>query len=271
VKVDAYINPRMAHHRARVDLFVEGMVAAGDDPVVRLLEGDSPAGNDGDFALFWSGRFPKACAAYDHYLLMEGGRWLAGGVGKSVSVGWNGFGGGAEFCADENDTSRRELFPFAPEAWRDNDQGYALLFGQVQRDFGAEDTNLAALFDAAAAFYRDAGIKVMYRPHPADASGYAPKNVKVSTGKLEKALAGARLAVSWTSTAGVDAVLAGVPSVALGQNSPARAVSADVLTLEPPTPDREPWLNWLTQTEWTYDEIAAGVAWAQLRKGLGRR
>lgn len=268
MKLDIYHNPRLAHHLARAEMFVEGMRAAGDDPVVRIIEGDNPAGNDGDFALFWSGRFPRVSAAYDMYLLMEGGRWLDGGVGKSLSVGWNGFSGGAEFCADLSDASRVPLFGFELQDWKDSDDGYVLLFGQVVGDFGSHDIDLAALYDEVIDFYRASGVDVVFRPHPADPSDSMQQGVKVSKGKLDKALAGARLTVSWTSTAGVDSVLAGVPSVALGQNSPAHDVSAHVLTLDPPRPDRTDWVNWLSQTEWTYAELRDGVAWRQLRNGL---
>jgi hypothetical protein len=71
------------------------------------------------------------------------------------------------------------------------------------------------------------------------------------------------MAITLNSSVGVDAVLAGVPTVTMDQGAMAWDVAGHTPN-EIRTPDREPWLHWLAWTQWTHDEINEGTPWAHL-------
>jgi hypothetical protein len=275
IPVDLYHKPQLKHQLERCQAFVEGMRAAGDEPVVRIVAGDAPAPDPADVSIFWSGRFPAVTAALREagrrYLLLEESRWNGNGWG--ATVGWDGYHGSAKFYADAADKSRRWVHGLKAKAWRDNPDGCALIFGQVPGDFATRDMP-KDFYERAIRFFLKAGVPVVYRPHPSGRPGMIGPEVffdrvaRDNKTPLSNALKAARLSVSWTTTAGCDAVAAGVPSIIMGRDSMAFGMGADDLTLDPPTPDRSAWLNHLGQTEWRWDEIRAGVAWAQLRAGV---
>ena len=72
--------------------------------------------------------------------------------------------------------------------------------------------------------------------------------------------------VTHTSNVGVDALLAGIPVIALGDCAAASMGGRDLAQLEaPPMPDgREAWARVLADNQWTLDEMAAGLPYAQL-------
>src|SRR5690606_8866320 len=106
------------------------------------------------------------------------------------------------------------------------------------------------------------GLPVKFRPHPrAVAKGYQqrPSNAEPSTGSLAEALADAHVAVTWNSNSAVDAVLAGVPTVAVDAGSMAWDVAAHSIgTIV--RPDRSNWMVRLAWSQWSLDEIASGAA-----------
>lgn len=80
-------------------------------------------------------------------------------------------------------------------------------------------------------------------------------------------LADAHVLVTWSSAAAVNAVLAGVPVVCLGQCA-AEPMSTPLLGIETPQrPDgREEWAAVLADNEFTMDELRNGTAWRHLTK-----
>lgn len=71
------------------------------------------------------------------------------------------------------------------------------------------------------------------------------------------------LAVTLNSSVGVDAVMAGVPTVTMDEGAMAWDVSAHhpARSVKPP---RIEWLHWLAWTQWSHDEIAEGRPWEHL-------
>lgn len=79
-------------------------------------------------------------------------------------------------------------------------------------------------------------------------------------------LAGCWCVVTWASNAAVEAILAGIPAIVLGESA-ALPMAGDGLDQidAPPTPGgREEWAAGLAASQWTLDEIANGKAWADL-------
>lgn len=75
-------------------------------------------------------------------------------------------------------------------------------------------------------------------------------------------LTGAWAVVAFNSNAGVEATLAGIPAFAADPGAMGYSIlNHDLSTIESPAmPDRTGWLYDLAYTQWTLDEIAAGMA-----------
>lgn len=67
------------------------------------------------------------------------------------------------------------------------------------------------------------------------------------------------MAITLNSSVGVDAVIAGVPTVTMDEGAMAWDVAGHD-QLEFVTPDRRPWLDWMSWTQWHWDEIQDGEA-----------
>lgn len=82
---------------------------------------------------------------------------------------------------------------------------------------------------------------------------------------LEHSIANAWAVVNWNSGIGVTAAMQGIP-VFVGHDSLASAVAnLDLQQIESPNrPDRRAWLEMISHTEWTLDEIASGEPLARL-------
>jgi hypothetical protein len=98
---------------------------------------------------------------------------------------------------------------------------------------------------------------VRVRPHPQNSAPAVPL-----AAELERCHA----VVVWASSAGVHALLAGVPVIALSKWWICKAAaSPDVSTVEaPPPPERRPVFERLAWAQWTVEEIARGEPFAHL-------
>jgi hypothetical protein len=106
-----------------------------------------------------------------------------------------------------DDLAPRELYPRA--------HGHVLVACQVPWDTSCQDVDFQAWLNRTCAFYLAKGEEVVVRMHPLAAGVLKPpRGVKVSTWTLEEDLEWAKLVVTWSSTVGVDALLAGRPMLA---------------------------------------------------------
>lgn len=74
--------------------------------------------------------------------------------------------------------------------------------------------------------------------------------------------------VTWNSNAAVDAVIAGVPTIALDPGSIAWAVTSHDVYRDLYFGERETWARELAYRQWTLEEIASGECWHFLKYGL---
>lgn len=93
-----------------------------------------------------------------------------------------------------------------------------LILGQVPNDsqHGMNEIQLNRWFEEQSKPFKDSGYTVTFRPHPLHLRGKAPACDHISTPtlcSLEKALAGCSHVLTYNSTAGLDAILAGIPVV----------------------------------------------------------
>lgn len=195
-------------------------------------------------------------------LIME--RAYVGDRSVWFTLGWNGLYGRAIF-PQVDDGGKRWQAHFADlmRPWRTNPEGYALLLGEVPLDEKDRAKSYKkSLLATAQALVRQ-GHPVRFRPHPHAPMAKPP--AKVVAGTLQEAFEGAAFAVNWNSNAGVDAVLAGIPTVTLERGAMAWAVASHDLDAPIITPDRSPWAHTLAYTQWSLPEIESGLAWQHLR------
>lgn len=209
-------------------------------------------------------------AAGRRVLVME--RGYVGDRFRWTSLAWDGLNGrGRVPPVDDGGARWRRHFGAALRPWRMSGD-YALVMGQVPGDMSLAGVEIDAWYAQACAAARRFGLPVTFRPHPvARERGYqtrTPPGAALLNGALEDALARARYVVTFNSNSGVDAVLAGVPTIACDEGSMAWPVTGHGLDADPPTPDRAAWCTAIAWRQWTLDEIAAGAAWDYLKQGL---
>jgi hypothetical protein len=82
---------------------------------------------------------------------------------------------------------------------------------------------------------------------------------------FEKSLANAHAVINWNSGPGVQSVLSGIPAFVGPTSMAVDVANTDFSRIEMPLrPDRQQWLNDLSYTEWTVDEIAQGLPLSRL-------
>lgn len=185
-----------------------------------------------------------------------------------VSLGWNGLNGRAQWPACPDDGQRwRKYFANLMKPWRSLSDSYALLLGQVPTDQACINVDHEHWLATTAKRLREMSYPVLFRAHPKGSVRGVPGTASLG-GTLEQALADAAFAVTWNSNSGVDAIMAGVPTVAMDAGSMVYEVASH--TLEPPivTPDRERWGRSLAWRQWLPQELADGSAWRTVKSVL---
>jgi hypothetical protein len=221
-----------------------------------------------DMAICWGWRKgAKYRSQGREVLVME--RGYLGDRFAWTSLGWNGLNGRAQWPDPRDDGERFERnFGHLRQDWRRNDAGHALIVGQVQGDAALANTDIKRWYGQARRAMEGRGFKVVFRPHPEslkrghDIGPLAPLTIG---GTLAEALRDAAVAVTWNSNTGVEAVLAGVPTITCDDGAMARPVTAEGLDAELVTPDRDDWCRRMAWRQWTMDEITSGEAWEAVK------
>jgi hypothetical protein len=176
----------------------------------------------------------------------------------SVSFG-GGLNGRGEFRGPFTDGSRWvQHFGHLMQPWRDRNDGDILIMGQVDGDMAVANVDIHEFYRRAEHRYLIAGFLTRFRPHPGMARR---ERVTLPHRALASDLAEARAVVTWNSNSGVDAVLAGIPTVAIDEGSMAWSVAGHTLGELPPAPDRTAWAHRLAWCQWRRDEIVRGDCW----------
>lgn len=185
-----------------------------------------------------------------------------------TSVGWNGLNGRARFAQRDDAGERfRQNFGHLVQPWRIGGE-YVLIVGQVPGDAALGGRDLSEWYTRqakrAAGLY---GLPVRFRPHPLAARRNGPSTIpgaETMTGVLHDALRGAALVVSYNSNTGVEAIVAGRPTVAVDEGSMVHGIAlVDLPTsLDVPEPDRMSRLQRMAWAQYTLAEIESGDAWA---------
>lgn len=197
-----------------------------------------------------------AGSMFDRVCILE--RGYVGDRFKWTSVSFGGgLNGRGEFHGPFEDGSRWEThFAHLMKPWRQKKDGHALILQQVAGDASIKGVDMGRFYgDAARAF--EHSMPVRMRPHPNVSPKRGIAYADAARVSLAHDLAGARLAVTWNSNSAVDAVLAGVPCVAMDKGSMAWDVTGHKLE-KPPTPDRTAWAHAIAWKQWRREEMESG-------------
>lgn len=260
-----------AHQREHGEAFRQGFERHGLKAV--FVQGDTVL-EDADFHVTWSIKRPQifawATRTGKHVLVAERGH--VGDRMNWTSVGWDGLGNRGRY-AQVNDGGERwnKHWQHLLQPWKV--RGYpdqsALVLGQVSGD--ASLYQLKEGFQAWAQHQTNVllkyGYRVRYRPHPLtrrQGIAWHPDHAALSVHeRLVDDLAEATLAVSFNSTSGVEAVLAGVQTVVMDEGGMAWPISPHTVDglMGEEWCDRTPWAHRLAWTQFALDEIRSGFAW----------
>lgn len=287
MKILAVVTPGQAHHSTAASRLAVGLARHGlrcEIDIWRGLVGRGLAvrGARADAYVCWGWRKGKALrqATRRPVLVME--RGYIGDRFRWTSLGWNGLNGRAQWNAEEDPARLHALFPglLAP-AWKTDRRdasgaGLAVIMGQVQGDMALEACTSFPLWVAQATRAAERlGLTPRFRAHPVSLQKgqtlALPARLARIGGDLAEVLAQAALVLTWNSNSGVDAALAGVPTIACDPGSMALDVAARGLQADPfaalcDAPARERWAARLAWRQWSDEEIASGEAWAHVGK-----
>lgn len=248
------LNRRSQHQAAHQQAIEEGLARLGNPEI--------------DGIVVWGWRNGQRYRQKGHQVLVLERGYIADRF-KWSSLAWNGLNGRAEFPVypDDGGARFRSMARLAP--WNPRGE-YVLLIGQVRGDAALQGRDLAQWYaDAAKQSAAVYGLPVRFRAHPNEVRKGIRRQVpgtEPDRGSLADALAGAAVVVTWNSNTGVDAMLAGKPTVVSDPGAMAWPVAARSIG-GACNPDREAWAHALAWKQWTLDEIRSGEALEGIVRG----
>jgi hypothetical protein len=235
----------------------EGMARYGIDADVT----DSYAAGRADFVVWWGDKVPEPLHAKPRLILEAG--FINGRSGdyvtdrlRFVSAGWSGLHGRADPGPLDRPPHRWDALAEAMMPWR-TEGTTTLICGQHPGD--ATAPRAQKWWRGAIEYATARGLTVIYRPHPLMAPDIRP---------LRESLADAAICVTWSSTCGIQSVIAGVPTIAMDRGSMAWPVASHDFDEKPYLGDRSQWAYNLAYRQWTHAELADGSAWEYMKYGI---
>ena len=244
-----------------------------------------------DVAVIWSvlfnGRMTGNKPIYNYYT--KTGRKVivleVGGIqrGSTWKVGLNGINRDAYWGDSNNDDSRKRVLGLEVKPWR-TDGKHILICGQ--HDKSLQWRNLPRMSNWFLNTYdeirKHTDRPIIFRPHPRCRLEHIerglkhvyrqePQHVHGTYDSFDMGFDDIHCTISHSSNPGIHSVIEGVPSF-VSTHSLAYDVANDIDFLHdiesPVMPDRTQWLNDYAWTEFTIEEIAAGLPLKRLTSEL---
>lgn len=268
-----------------LDAFADGVVASGDT-IISIYKTDnlkylkycdvtvqasaynknvSPASKDNDLRQAIQ---TSAIAEDRPALIMDTGAIFSE---SHTQIGFGGIKGQADFNASNSPATRWNSFNLTLSPWR-NTGKEILILGQNLNGISTQDENIFEIYDQLIEQLPD--IDIAYRHHPkCDLDYHNPRITRYSRGiRFADDIAHAKCTLSWSTNAVVEAIIHGIPSIAMSPSSIAyRLCHQEVLDPHnAKTFNRSQWLYDLSYSEWNIDEMRIGLPWRHLRKYVER-
>ena len=263
MKIGIFCN-QSTHQEFWGKAFAEGLEKHGADFFVE----DHRTYMDCDLAVFWSHKkhhiIQEQKAKGAQYLVLE--RGFIGDRLANTSTGFNGLCGRAEWVTKDDPSRFKEKFGDLLKPWKPEGEGdYILVIGQCPGDAALNGMNFDRWLNQLQHDLAHFNLPIKFRPHPLAGNVTSPFERLSPDDPIENHFIGARFVVTFSSTAGVESVLYGVPTVTIDPGSMAYPVGGHDLMVEPPRPDRDEWAEKLAWCQWTEEEFRNGVSWETLK------
>lgn len=256
------------HHNYAIEHFSKGLKVHGVPHQV-IPYYDIP---ECDLLVGWGGStiFGKENICQD-YIMMEAAylepRITSNNWPLNISLGYNGLNGRADFLNKGKDGSRWEknyndgrLLPWTEQ------EDYILVTGQVLGDKSLRTVSVDYT-KIIGTLKQHTDLPIVFKPHP-KGTGVSPPGCTIDTRPLTILLKKAKAVVTINSNSGVDALVYGVPVLALDEGAMYWDVALKQfteLTGKIKTFDRTAWLHELSWCQWFPEEIASGESWEHLK------
>lgn len=237
------------------------------------------------WSVLWHGRMLPNQRVWNHYrnqnkpvIVIE-----VGGIKRGITwkVGLNGVNRSAFFYNSNNDSSRANSIGLKLTPWR-QDGEFILICGQHNKSLQWEKMKPLSLWftETIDQIQSVSQRPIIIRPHPRcrvegiesqfrNVYRQDPIHITGTHDDFDLSFNRVWATVSWNSNPGPQSILAGIPAY-VGVDSLAYTVgNSDLSKIEQPLmPDRQQWLNDYAWTEYTVEEIAAGLPLSRLRQTL---
>ena len=244
-----------------------------------------------DVAVIWSvlfnGRMTGNKPIYDYYT--KTGRKVivleVGGIqrGSTWKVGLNGINRDAYWGDSNNDDSRKRILGLEVKPWR-TDGKHILICGQHDKSLQWQAMPRMSnwFLNTYDEIRKHTDRPIIFRPHPRCRLEHIerglkhvyrqePQHVTGTYDSFDMGFDNIHCTISYSSNPGIHSVIEGVPSF-VSTHSLAYDVANDIDFLHdiesPVMPDRTQWLNDYAWTEFTIEEIAAGLPLKRLTSKL---
>lgn len=258
MKLTFLASPKNTHQQCLFLGAVEGLLRRGVD----ARYSTEPEADTKNVAC-WGWRGGSVLKAAGHNVLVFERGYL-GDRFKYTSIAWNGLNRRGNFCISGDMLHDRFTRHHRLLKWRDGGD-YIVIMGQVPGDMSLMGKDLTAVYEETAKNLKQIhGLPVYFRPHP-HGRNFNPAIPHIQ-GTLEEALARAYMVVVYNSNSGVDAIVNGVPTIALDEGCMAWDVTGKSLS-DRVMPDRRQWAANLAHCQWTPEEINRGEYWDRMQCG----
>lgn len=237
------------------------------------------------WSVLWNGRMAGNRPIWEYF--RKTGRNVivleVGGIqrGTTWKVGLNGINRDAYFGTSGMDGIRSRDLGLELKPWKEKGE-HVLICGQHDKSLQWKDMPRMSDWVMATieTIQKYSDRPIVFRPHPRCKLDHIerqyrnvyrqdPLQITGTYDDYNLSFSNAHAVVSWSSNPGPQAVIAGVP-VFVGPSSLAYPVgNTDLSKIEhPDTPDRTQWLNDYAWSEYTIDEISAGLPLKRLTPSL---
>lgn len=242
---------KLPWHKRYFEYFKRGFQRHGIN--VFRTEQTSPH-SQADIAVLFGPNYWKAVErSHSNFLMVN--RKFIGNVDDNVTISWDGYNGHGRFCVQEVNPLRLRRHSFDIRPWQDPVLGHVLLLGQFDLGRCGRYATLQEWYDHVKA---NTGDKILFRGWP----GNSP---------IRRDAYGAKQAVSLNSTAAIETVLLGCPTVVMDEQSPCWNLCNHHMGDEHRPENRIGWLEYLANCQWHYLQIKNGDFWRQLWPKHGER
>jgi len=252
------------------DAFDHSLVAVGHD----VLYNDINADVNVIWSVLWNGRMARNEAIWNQtkpVIVLE-----VGGIkrGTTWKVGLNGINRDAYFGDMGNSNDRATLLNLEVKPWR-TDGEYILIAGQHDKSLQWQTMPRMSnwFLNTYDEIRKHTDRPIIFRPHPRcrlehierglkNVYRQEPRHVTNTYDDFDMGFDNVWATISYSSNPGIHSIIEGVPAF-VSTHSLAYPAGNDIdflHTIEQPLmPDRTQWLNDYAHTEYTIEEIAAGL------------